>query len=108
MKRQLDSASHDGKCNGWFVRPILDQKDLVDTGGSLVRSLVCSDGAAQLDIGFGGVGLHFLVGIRIGITRSIDDCICHGTLKTKTEKSNREGREREEQRERGKKNVMKL
>ena len=60
MKRQIGSASHDGKCNGWFVRPNLDQKDLVDTSGSLVGSLVCSDGAAQLDIGFGGVALLFL------------------------------------------------
>ena len=63
MKSLIDSASHISKCNDWFVRHILDlildQKDLVDTGGSLVRSLVCSDGAAQLDIDFGGVGLLF-------------------------------------------------
>ena len=78
--------------------PILDQKDLVDTS---ICSLVCSDGgAAQLDIGFGGVGLHFLVGIRIGITRSIDDCICYGMLKTKTEKrKQRRKRERRTERE---------
>ena len=60
MKSLIDSASHVSKCNDWFVRHILDQKDLVDTSGSLVRSLVCSNGAAQLDIGFGGVGLLFL------------------------------------------------
>ena len=60
MKSPTDSASHVTICNDWFVRHILDQKDLVDTGGSLVRSLVCSDGAAQLDISFGGVGLLFL------------------------------------------------
>ena len=79
--------------------PILDQKDLVDTS---ICSLVSSSdgGAAQLDIGFGGVGLHFLVGIRIGITRSIDDCICHGMLKTKTEKrKQRRKRERRTERE---------
>ena len=44
------------------MRLILDQKDLVDTSGDLVCSLVCSDGgAAQLDIGFGGGGLLFLL-----------------------------------------------
>ena len=83
--------------------PILDQKDLVDTS---ICSLVSSSdgGAAQLDIGFGGVGLHFLVGIRIGITRSIDDCICHGMLKTKTEKrKQRRKRERRTERESEKK-----